>query len=224
MDELIILRRKEAVTTSLMVAEFFRKEHSKVIRSIENTLEGLPKNGDTPHMFYRATYIEEQNGQEYPMYYMNRDGFTLLAMGFTGKKALEFKLKYIAAFNKMEKFITEKQSAEYLEARAAGKRIRREETDAIKELTEYAREQGSQHPEKYYTIYSTLANKIAGVKKREQANITQIATISVAEKAISTIIRQDMSEGYHYKDIYKDARDRTQPLKDISVLTIGGDA
>ena len=69
-----------------------------------------------------------------------------------------------------------------------------------------------------------LANKIAGVKKREQANITQIATISVAEKAISTIIKQDMSEGYHYKDIYKDAKDRTQPLKDISVLTVGGDA
>lgn len=221
MDELVVMRRKEAMTTSVMVAKEFNKRHDNVMRSIEN-LKTLLKNEERKRMFFESEMVLD-DGQPHKMYYMNRDGFTLLAMGFTGKKALEFKLKYIAAFNKMEKFITEKQSAEYLEARAAGKRIRREETDAIKELTEYAREQGSQHPEKYYTIYSTLANKIAGVKKREQANITQIATISVAEKAISTIIRQDMSEGYHYKDIYKDAKDRTQPLKDISVLTIGGD-
>jgi Rha family phage regulatory protein len=222
MDELVVMRRKEAMTTSLMVADAFGKRHDRVLRAIDNLVEDLPKNG-VVKMFHESTQ-EDAKGEQRKMYYMNRDGFTLLAMGFTGKKALEFKLKYIAAFNKMEKFITEKQSAEYLEARAAGKRIRREETDAIKELTEYAKEQGSQHPEKYYKIYSDLANKIAGVKKREQANITQIATISVAEKAISTIIKQDMSEGYHYKDIYKDAKDRTQPLKDISVLTVGGEA
>ena len=217
MDELIILRRKEAVTTSLMVAEIFHKRHDRVIRSLENLLEGLPKNG-VVKMFFLGEYIDEK-GEARKMYYMNRDGFTLLAMGFTGKKALEFKLAYISAFNKMEKFITEKQSAEYLEARAAGKLVRKEETDTIKKLVEYAKEQGSGNPERYYKIYSKLANDVAGVKKREQANITQIATIAVAEKAISTIIKQDMSEGHHYKDIYKDAKDRMQPLKDISVLT-----
>ena len=36
---------------------------------------------------------------------MNRDGFTFIAMGFTGRKADEFKLKYIQAFNKMEEYI-----------------------------------------------------------------------------------------------------------------------
>ena len=46
--------------------------------------------------------LTEQNGQSYPIYYMNRDGFTLLAMGFTGTKALKFKLQYIEAFNSME--------------------------------------------------------------------------------------------------------------------------
>lgn len=225
MDELVVMRRKEAMTTSMIVAEAFGKKHDYVLKAIDKVMGRLVKKNErqSQKMFFESEE-KANDGQMHRMFYMNRDGFTLLAMGFTGEKAFEFKLKYIAAFNKMEKFITEKQSAEYLEARAAGKRIRREETDAIKELTEYAKEQGSQHPEKYYKIYSDLANKIAGVKKREQANITQIATISVAEKAISTIIKQDMSEGYHYKDIYKDAKDRTQPLKDISVLTVGGDA
>ena len=217
MDELIMVHRKEAVTTSLKVAEVFHKNHAHVLRDIQN----LDCSKSFTESNFGLSEYTDASGKSNPMYYMTKDGFTFLVMGYRGKKAAEFKEAYISAFNKMEKFITEKQSAEYLEARAAGKRIRREETDAIKELTEYAKEQGSQHPEKYYKIYSDLANKIAGVKKREQANITQIATISVAEKAISTIIKQDMSEGYHYKDIYQDAKNRTQPLKDISVLTIG---
>jgi Rha family phage regulatory protein len=93
---------QQAVTTSLQVAETFGKEPAKVHRSIEQLIKGTAKNGDTPRMFVKGSYINEQNGQEYPMYYMNRDGFTLLAMGFTGAKALQFKLAYIDAFNKME--------------------------------------------------------------------------------------------------------------------------
>ena len=219
MDELIILRRKEAVTTSLMVAELFRKEHSKVIRSIENTLEGLPKNGDTPHMFYRATYIEEQNGQEYPMYYMNRDGFTLLAMGFTGKKALEFKLAYISAFNKMEKFITERQSAEWLEARAAGKIVRKEETDIIKKLVEYAKEQGSGHADMLYVTYTKLANKIVGISKRSEASTIQLSNLTFIERAIWHTIEDGMNEGLYYKEIYKRCKVKMEQIQQLAYLT-----
>jgi phage regulator Rha-like protein len=53
-------------------------------------------------MFFKTSYIHPQNKQSYTEYLMNRDGFTLLAMGFNGKKALTWKLKYIAAFNEME--------------------------------------------------------------------------------------------------------------------------
>ena len=61
-------------------------------------------------MFEESSYINPQNKQEYPMFYMNRDGYTLLAMGFNGKRALSFKLKYIEAFNKMEKFIKQRNA------------------------------------------------------------------------------------------------------------------
>ena len=92
-----------AVTTSLKVAETFGKSHDNVLRDIRKALSGgVLKNEETP-MFEESTYINEQNGQEYPMFIMNRDGFTLLAMGFTGKKAMQFKIEYIAAFNAMEK-------------------------------------------------------------------------------------------------------------------------
>lgn len=94
----------QALTNSLLVAEKFGKEHQHVLRDIRSLMEGVSKIGDTP-MFVESSYIHVQNGQEYPLFIMNRDGFTLLAMGFTGDKALQFKLDYISAFNKMEEVI-----------------------------------------------------------------------------------------------------------------------
>lgn len=69
-------------------------------------------------MFSESTYLNEQN-KEQPMFVMNQDGFTLLAMGFNGKKAMEFKLKYIEAFNAMKKQIEQSKPSvpqNYLEA------------------------------------------------------------------------------------------------------------
>nr|DAE71709.1 MAG TPA: KilAC domain protein [Caudoviricetes sp.] len=105
-DIILSMQNGEPVVSSRQIAESFEKRHDHVMRDIEDIMKGLPKNGDT-HMFYKTEYTHEQNGQTYPMYMMNRDGFTLLAMGFTGKTALEWKLKYIAAFNEMEKKLTE---------------------------------------------------------------------------------------------------------------------
>lgn len=102
MNELINIKNDEAVTTSLKVAEAFGKQHGKVIRSIEKFNE--TKNGLVEKMFKKSTY-KDAKGENRPMYYINRDGFSLLVMGFTGKKALEWKLKYIEAFNQMENYI-----------------------------------------------------------------------------------------------------------------------
>lgn len=109
MNELVFKGvNNQALTNSLLVAEKFGKEHQHVLRDIRNLMEGMSKIGETP-MFVETTYINGQNGQEYPMFIMNRDGFTILAMGFNGKKALKFKLEYIAAFNSMEKALKEQQ-------------------------------------------------------------------------------------------------------------------
>ncbi len=101
MDELVIMHDQQAVTTSLKVAEIFEKEHRVVMKSIRNL---TAQNYAVKKMFVEDSYLNSRNQQQ-PMYYMNRDGFTLLAMGFTGSKAMEFKLKYIEAFNKMEQIV-----------------------------------------------------------------------------------------------------------------------
>lgn len=107
MENLVILKDRQAVTTSLQLAENFGKRHDHILRDLDELKEGLTQNwGD---LFNESTYVHPQNKQEYRMIYMNRDGFTLLAMGFTGKKALQFKLAYINAFNEMENYIEQRQ-------------------------------------------------------------------------------------------------------------------
>ena len=99
------MKDRQAVTDSLKVAESFDKKHKNVLQNIQNL---AAENSATKKMFVESTYVNR--GKEYPMIYMNRDGFTLLAMSFTGKKALDFKLKYIQAFNEMEKRIRQPKS------------------------------------------------------------------------------------------------------------------
>lgn len=103
MNDLVIMKDQQAVTSSLQVAETFNKNHRDVLRAVDDLKEGVAQNW--ADLFYEDTYTHPQNKQQYRIIYMNRDGFTLLAMGFTGKKAMKFKLKYIEAFNKMESHI-----------------------------------------------------------------------------------------------------------------------
>lgn len=109
MGELVFINNDQVVTSSRNVARDFDKRHDHVIRDIENIILSLPKNGEAQQMFYETYYTHEQNKQTYRMFLMNRDGFTLLAMGFTGKKALEFKLKYINKFNEMERELAQQK-------------------------------------------------------------------------------------------------------------------
>lgn len=102
-DIILSTQNGEPVASSRQIAENFGKEHKDTLESIRQILAA--ENSATKSMFYETTF--ENRGKQYPMYLMNRDGFTLLAMGFTGKTALEWKLKYIAAFNEMEKKLTE---------------------------------------------------------------------------------------------------------------------
>ena len=105
MEALVKVENNQIVTDSRSVAEHFGKRHNdvtEVIRKLLATEKSVTK------MFHESKF--EYRGQEFPMYLMNRDGFSLLVMGFTGEKALEWKLKYIEAFNEMEKQLVNKNT------------------------------------------------------------------------------------------------------------------
>lgn len=106
MNELVTINNRQVVTSSRNVAEHFEKEHKNVMAAIR---EILAAENQAAKFFKESTY--ENRGKEYPEYIMNRDGFALLVMGFTGKTALDWKMKYIEAFNAMEKSIKMPQLA-----------------------------------------------------------------------------------------------------------------
>ncbi|EJS11211.1 transcriptional regulator [Bacillus sp. MYb56] len=109
-NNIVFIENNEVVTDSLMVAEVFGKEHKNVTRDIENLLEtGIV----SPLNFEQSTYINER-ARQYKKYNLTKDGFTLLAMGFTGNEALKFKMMYIDEFNRMEEKLKQMLTDSYM--------------------------------------------------------------------------------------------------------------
>jgi Rha family phage regulatory protein len=107
MNDIILAHLNGLVTVdSLMIASHFGKQHGHVLRDIEELKKDVSNFGE---MFFESEYLDSY-GRSQRNYFMTRDGFTLLAMGFTGQKALAWKLKYIAAFNELEKAATKPMS------------------------------------------------------------------------------------------------------------------
>ena len=102
-DIILSTQNGEPVVSSRQIAESFGKEHKHVLDAVKNL---VAENSAAKSMFHLSSF--ENRGKKYPMYLMNRDGFSLLAMGFTGKEAVQWKLKYIAAFNAMEKQLAQR--------------------------------------------------------------------------------------------------------------------
>ncbi len=112
-QEVIFENKDEQVfCTSLDVAKVFGKEHKNILRDIKNILNDLREIGDVQcksnfELSFKVRKIQGFKGRErkYPYYNLTRDGFSLLAMGFTGKEALQWKILFIDAFNEMERII-----------------------------------------------------------------------------------------------------------------------
>ena len=111
---LVAVENEHAVTTSLRVAEVFGKQHKNVVRDIKS----LDCSEEFRKLNFEPSKIAYQNGnikKQLPMYYITRDGFMFLVMGFTGKTAAKWKEAYIKAFNEMEAKIRAEQMAKAIE-------------------------------------------------------------------------------------------------------------
>lgn len=101
-------------TTSLRVAEYFEKNHRDVLRGIREVLDKTSSEFGQRN-FAQSSYTNEQ-GKEQPMYLLTRDGFMIVAMSYTGEKAMQLKEAYINAFNEMERKLSNEAPQTYLEA------------------------------------------------------------------------------------------------------------
>lgn len=223
MNELVFLKSKQALTTSLKVAEVFEKRHGDVLQAVEDTIRQVrdTKKSVPPSLYQKSEYTHPQNGQVYPMYLMNRDGFTLLAMGFTGTKAMQFKLAYIDTFNRMEEILLNQRNEEWRAIRQAGKRGNKEMCAMIGQvIIPLAREAGSTAPDKvFYINYQKEVNKAAGIapKSRDIQPLGQLYEIEKLQSMVGVSIKGLAARGEGYKQIFQDTK---QTLENYSRLSL----
>ena len=193
------IEKEEILTVnSRDIAEHFEKEHKHVIRDIDLYIsKDVSKIGP---MFYEST-SPDSYGRRQKCYLMNRDGFTLLVMGFTGQKALEWKLKYIQAFNEMEKELKRlyEERKKWEIERAKGVLIRHVLTDTIKMKVAESPNKRFAYPNYTKLIYKTIFGKSFdelkkefGVKPRESMReyltADQLKEVEQMEMLVSSLI------------------------------------
>lgn len=105
----------------------------------------------------------------------------------------------------LEQAIIDKNKSEWLLTRQQGKLVRREETDAIQNLIEYAKQQGSQHADNMYMSYSKLVNSLVGIKanSRDKADFEILSRIRILEDMFTKIILNSIDDDIFYKEIYQ---------------------
>ncbi|MBX9868176.1 MAG: Rha family transcriptional regulator [Burkholderiaceae bacterium] len=111
-SQLVTIHDHQAVTTSQTITEHFGKQHYHVRETIRRIAEQCPSEFSATN--FRCTSYTDVQGKLQPAYELTRDAFTLVAMSFTGEKALQFKLAYIAAFNRMEETLHKQGQREVL--------------------------------------------------------------------------------------------------------------
>ncbi|MGL6100693.1 MAG: Rha family transcriptional regulator [Fusobacteriaceae bacterium] len=116
------------VTDSLMVAEYFGKVHKTIIRNIETLLETSAQNCANLNGWFLVSEYKDSYGRNQKKYDLTRDGFSLLVMGFTGSKALKFKIEFINQFNFMEKELQVREKTRHISVK-----VRKSLTESIKE-------------------------------------------------------------------------------------------
>lgn len=205
--EIVSVQHRKAITTSLKVAEAFGKNHKSVLRAIENVKSECDDNF-TRRNFALSDY-QDSTGRTLPMISMTRSGFTLIAMGFTGRTATAWKIKYIDAFDKMEAALIQKHNLEWQQSRTETKAARRSVADTIKDFIQYAINQGSSNAQRYYVNLSRMTRKAIGEEQaRDMLDSKHLAFLATAEYMIQQVIEEGVAAGLHYKDIYQIVKNR----------------
>lgn len=194
---------KEDVTvvTSLDVAETFDKEHRNVLADIRGIQDEI-SSAEFSALFYNGEYTAS-NGKRNPMYYMNRDGFTLLVMGYTGEKAMKFKLAYVHQFNAMEKALFDR-----IKEREKGIAVRQALTKALQQSNENERMHGHAYSTYTNLIYKSIFGKDAknlreeyGISKKDELrecfSAEELQQVQKAEMLVSSLVEY----GWGYDEI-----------------------
>lgn len=220
MYELVELRENDVFTNSKVIAEGTNNKHYAVRQIIQKYEEIFAETPELGKVTFKMEPLE--SGQKEKIYLLNEGQamflMTLLRNDGVGGVVVKFKARLASEFIKMRRFISEKQSQLWNDTRIANKENRLKEADVIKLLVEYAKEQGSTHSDKLYLTYTKLAKSVIN-GNRDNISVSDLNNLTLVESIILQTIQIDMSMGMHYKDIYKDCKNRIERFTEIAYLT-----
>lgn len=214
MYELVEVRKDDVFTNSKIIAEGTNNQHHAVREIIKKYKSDIEDFGSLSILNEEST-----GGRPMEVFLLNEEQATfVITLLRNSKVVVKFKKELVRQFYAMRRFLIEKQSKLWNDTRLANKENRLKETDVIKLLADYAREQGSTHSDRLYLVYTKLANSIVG-GRRDDLTASELNTLTLVESIIQQTIRIDMSMGMHYKEIYQDCRERIERFADITYLT-----
>lgn len=180
--------------------KFVELEHYTLLDIIRDEFSEEIRDGKILESFYTA---KTGNGtiRKYDMFILtyNQAKQVLLRESKFVRRAI---IHYIEV---LEQAIIDKNKSEWLLTRQQGKLVRREETDAIQNLIEYAKQQGSQHADNMYMSYSKLVNSLVGIKanSRDKVDFEILSRIRMLEDMFTKIILNSIDDDISYKEIYQ---------------------
>lgn len=232
MPDLVIVKDDELLVSTWDLSKGFQSEHRQIKRLIDDNLADFEEVGERKIESERSLILRFQNaksnvkksGRPVIEYFLNETQstylITLLRNNDVVKKFKKHLTKEFFRQRKLlNKLITQRVNAEWLEKRAAGKIERRIETDKIKEFIEYAKGQGSESAGQYYTTISRMENEsLINIEVLEMRfkNVREIVDglsldmLKMADIIVGNSLTEGMLSNMFYRDIYKLARDRVE--------------
>jgi len=224
LQKTVRVTKQGALVHSTDIAKMFGKRHIDVVRMIEKTSISLCKITQSDSQYFKDSSYINARGKDYKRFELTRKGFDLIALSFTGEKALQFKLWYIDEFHKKTDIIKEHKQIAYehnenpvwLEFRKQGKEIRTKFTDAINDYLLPQRvaenKETSQFVSRYISSYSKLIYKVLnvtlpkGAEPRDTLDMRTLFKIEEMEIKVSNMIIGLASQDIHYKEIYQEIK------------------
>lgn len=211
----------EARTGSFLLAQGLEREHKIVldlIRKYQSDFEDFS--------VLKKRKLNSTGGRAANEYMLDEDQFMFLGTLLRNTtKVVAFKkaivLQFKEARTRLEHFKNHQQQPEYSITRDAGKIVRRQTTDVMQEFVEYAKEQGSENAEMYYSNITKMLNGLLFIVNgkfkniRDTLTVQQLMTVSSAEQIIDRGLKDGMSRKKYYKEVYKDVRTRVETFAEL---------
>lgn len=223
-DTLVIIKNNELFTTTLEMSKGFGIDHRQVTTLLNKYKSEFEELGVITSAMQKPS--SKKGGRPTEEIDLNQEQAMYMGTLFTNNaKVRKFKLQLVKEFTRLRKLlskiISQKQNAEWLEKREAGKIERRIETDAILQFIEYAKNQGAtpKGADCYYSNISSMENKALfymELLQEKYPNIRniiegfQLDSLKMADRIVARALKEGMEKSFNYKDIYILAKDRVQ--------------